>query len=1141
MKKKRLCHRLYERPWRKILMIMRLFILLTCCFTLSLSANTLAQKERVSLNMKEVNVQKLFDEIQRQTDLYFLFNVEQVAQLGKISVKVKNEAVESVLASVFKGSALTWVFNGNMIVVQSREEKEVKDVKKITIKGKVRDEKKQPLPGVTVQLKGFSIGTATDTDGQYQLVIPNAPQKFSLVFSFVGMVTQEIPYTGKDSINVVMKEDVETLEDVVITGYLNVRKSSFTGNATTVTRDQLLKTNNKNVIAALQVFDPSFRIKENNTWGSDPNALPEFNIRGESSIGMNKSLEVENMKQTQRTNLKDNPNLPIFILDGFEVSVQKIYDMDMNRIESMTILKDAAATAIYGSRAANGVVVVTTVAPSPGKLNVTYNLSGGMEFPDLSDYNLCNAEEKLEVERLSGVYSSIDKEVLERSDKDYNEVLQMIQRGVNTDWLSQPLRNVFNHTHSLYIDGGTESLRYAVDFSYDSNNGTMKGSYRSRMGTGLSLDYRYKKLQVRNYISYNTTRSQDSPYGTFGEYAKMQPYAAIYDGDGNLLEKVDVGKGETRNNPLYSARELDSYSGKGRIEEITDNLSVNLYFFEGFQFRGQFAISKITNKSESFIDPLDASFSSTTNDRKGSLTQVFGDDYNWNINAMFYYNRALGKHFINATAGLNVQEVRTESKDMTFLGFGLGSMHSSSFAAQQLDKTNRNFSKNRLFGVLASLNYSYNNVYLLDASLRFDGSSQFGSDKRFAPFWSVGVGINVHNYSFLRDNWLLSRLRIRGSYGVTGKVNFPSYTAITTYESESDAWYYTGPASHLVALGNPDLKWENTKSWDGGLELGFFNDIVNLSANYYYKKTVDLIDVVSIRTSSGFSTYRSNSGAMVNKGFEVNLSATVFRDRDWVVSVTGNLASNSNEITELGAASMAYNKALDDNYNKKLDDILNSATGGEYYQALVTKPLQKYYVGASSTALYAVRSAGIDPVNGKEKFIRKDGSSTYTWDANDQVVVGDNNPDAQGSFGINVGYKGFYLNASFLYQWGGQVYNETLLNKVENADIKNGNVDKRVLSKRWKVAGDLAPYYDLQSNVETKPTSRFVQNYDLLSFSGLSFGYDFSQELIRKINLTSLGLRFNMNDVCRWSTVKEERGTSYPYAKNFSFTLNVGF
>lgn len=155
-----------------------------------------------------------------------------------------------------------------------------------------------------------------------------------------------------------------------------------------------------------------------------------------------------------------------------------------------------------------------------------------------------------------------------------------------------------------------------------------------------------------------------------------------------------------------------------------------------------------------------------------------------------------------------------------------------------------------------------------------------------------------------------------------------------------------------------------------------------------------------IRTSSGFSTYRSNSGAMVNKGFEVNLSATVFRDRDWVVSVTGNLASNSNEITELGAASMAYNKALDDNYNKKLDDILNSATGGEYYQALVTKPLQKYYVGASSTALYAVRSAGIDPVNGKEKFIRKDGSSTYTWDANDQVVVGDNNPDAQGSFGI---------------------------------------------------------------------------------------------------------------------------------------------
>ena len=190
--------------------------------------------------------------------------------------------------------------------------------------------------------------------------------------------------------------------------------------------------------------------------------------------------------------------------------------------------------------------------------------------------------------------------------------------------------------------------------------------------------------------------------------------------------------------------------------------------------------------------------------------------------------------------------------------------------------------------------------------------------------------------------------------------------------------------------------------------------------------------------------------------------------------------------------------------------------------------------------MYAVRSEGIDPANGRERFIKKNGLPTYTWDANDQVVVGDNNPDAQGSVGLNVAYKGFYLNASFMYQWGAQSYNETLLNKVENADVRGSNVDRRVLTQRWMNPGDIAPFYDMGNQTKTQVTTRFVQDYDYFNFSGLSLGYDFSRELISKWRLRSLGLRFNMNDICRWSTVKEERGTSYPFSRSFSFTLNIG-
>ena len=203
-------------------------------------------------------------------------------------------------------------------------------------------------------------------------------------------------------------------------------------------------------------------------------------------------------------------------------------------------------------------------------------------------------------------------------------------------------------------------------------------------------------------------------------------------------------------------------------------------------------------------------------------------------------------------------------------------------------------------------------------------------------------------------------------------------------------------------------------------------------------------------------------------------------------------------------------------------------------------PLTQYYVGASTTAIYAVRSLGIDPSTGKEMFLKRDGSVTYTWDAADQVVCGDASPDAQGSFGINIGWKGFYINANFLYQWGAQQYNTTLLNKVEQADIANSNVDRRVLTDRWYKPGDVAAFYDLKSTAETHPTSRLVQDDNYLSFSSLSFGYDFNPKLIQRWHLTSLGLRFNANELARWSTIKDERGTSYPYAKNYSFTLTLG-
>lgn len=1130
MEKKRIFSRDSLGKLKKLLLMTKCLILFVLLGIMSTNAAVYSQTEQqISLSMKDTWLKDVLWAIERQTTFAFMYDQEDLDKAGKVSIEIKANDIAQVLRECLKGTGLTYVIEDAVIVLKPIGEEKQK--KEFRIAGHVVDEEGLPLPGVTVRLKGTNLGTVTNAQGQYVLALPEVKEPVYIVFSFIGKESQEIRYAGDNLINVIMKEDRMKVDEVVVTGYANVRKESFTGNVTTVTRDQLMKTNNKNAIAALQVFDPSFRLKENNIWGSDPNALPEFNIRGESSIEINKGLEAEQNRRTQRTNLKDNPNLPIFILDGFQVDVQKIYDMDINRIESMTILKDAAATAIYGSQAANGVVVVTTVAPKPGEMRITYNLSGGADFPDLSDYNLCNAAEMLEIERLAGIWTGENENDQAWKDEQYHARLNNIRMGINTDWLSQSLRNVFNHTHSLNLQGGEESIRYSLDLSYDSNKGVMKGSHRSRTGAGLTIDYRPKTwLQIMNAISYNRTRSENSPYGNFSQYTTLKPYVPINDEHGELLERVEAGS-YNMSNPLYAVRYYKSFDGRESADDITNNFNVNVYFLDGFQFKGSFSIRKQTGKSRTFKDPR-ATGNHLPDEERGELQQTHTTGWNWDTKAMFYYNKTFKElHFINVTLGAEMNESKSESNSATFTGFGLSDKFSPIYAAKQPNKTVVANSTNRRIGFLGSVNYSVGDIYLFDGSFRFDASSKFGKDKQWAPFWSVGVGINFHNYAFLKGNDVVSMLKVRASYGSTGNVSFPPSMATTTYRIDTDSWFFTGPAAGLMSLGNPKLTWEKTNTLDAGINASFFNNLIYLSASYYNKKTKDLIDNISVRKSSGFTSYSINSGGIKNEGVEVSVNATVFRNQDWMITVNANLAHNKNTITELGEDARIYNEAI----LKEWENI-----GSSPYRDVLSSPVILYYEGASKSAIYAVRSEGIDPANGKERFVKKNGMPTYTWDANDQVVVGDSNPDAQGSLGLNMSWKGIYLNASFMYQWGAQAYNETLLNKVENADVYNSNVDKRLLTQRWQKPGDKAPFYDIGNNTQTQVTSRFVQDYSFLNFTGLSIGYDFSYDMISRWKLRTMGLRFNMNDIFRWSTVKEERGTSYPYARNYSFTLSIG-
>lgn len=1126
---------------KKMLLIFRASLLLMAITATTLQANASAQTGKVTVKMEDATIDEMIKNVRTETNYRFLYRVEEVNKFGKRNINLKDASIEEFLRTVLAGTNLSYVIESDVIIIRpvTDDKKEVE--KPRVIKGKVVDEKGMTLPGATVMIKGTKLGIVTDIDGKFKLEIPKMDSVI-LIVSFVGYETHNVRLSNdtkndEKELVVKLKEDVKQMEEVVITGYANIRKESFTGSSVTVTKEDLLKVSKTNVIKALQTFDPSFRIKENNRWGSDPNAMPEVYIRGESGIGI-KDLDKDKLS---KSSLDKNPNLPTFIMDGFEISVTKLYDFDPNRIESITILKDAAATALYGSRAANGVVVITTVAPKPGKLNVSYNMTGEISMPDLTDYNLLNASEKLEVEKRAGLYVAEDGDPMDQYsyNREYYDKLGSIKKGVDTYWLSQPLHTAFNHKHSLYIDGGSETIRFGIEASYYNEDGVMIESCRDRWGAGFYLDYRIGKLQVKNHITYNVTKQEESPYGSFSDYTKQKPYDVYKDEHGKYLEYLkdwEDGDLNSTENPLYEAT-LGNFD-KATTEELINNLSLNWYMNDFLQLKGQFSVTRQMTSSEKFYDPRSKKnaepLSVSTNLSSGELRTNDGNGLTWDMNAFLAYNRSILKHNINFTLGINAKSTSNESIAALYKGFPSGVLHSPNYAQKIDSKPTRTESTSKLFGALFTLNYSYNNIYLFDASCRLDGSSEFGSDNKFAPFWSLGTGINIHNYKFMDNYKYIDILKIRGTYGQTGKVNFPSYAAVTTYEMLTDEWYKTGYGATLQALGNKKLTWETTNTFDIGFEVSFLNRLIYLEATYYNKQTVDLINSVTIPSSTGFTTYVDNIGEVRNRGYEFNLRSDIIRKKDLYVALYANLAHNENKIMKISESLKEYNDRVDAFFK----DIRNNESKSE--------PQKKYVEGGSLNSIFGVQSLGINPASGEEIFLRPDGTTTDVWVTTDQVVIGNTEPEIQGSFGFNITYKNFSLYTTFMYECGGQRYNQTLVDKVENADVYKENVDKRVLTDRWQKEGDIAKYKKLKTSRNgnvgtTNPTSRFVQDYNVLSLNSLTLGYDFNMEKIKRIGLSMLRFEIGANDLFRCSSVEEERGLSYPFARTMNFSLKASF
>lgn len=844
---------------------------------------------------------------------------------------------------------------------------------KVTYHGTVIDENGDPLPGVNITYKNAKgVGVITDVDGNFTLAVPT--NVHSLIFSYVGMKTQTVRISSpSEKVKVRMEPDALAIQETVITGIYTRKAESFTGSMATYSEKELKTVGNQNVLQSLKVLDPSFIVLENNLSGSDPNATMNLNIGGNTNIV---GLETE---------YTTNPNQPLFILDGFETTLSTITDLSMDRVASITILKDAASTAIYGAKAANGVVVVETKKPEAGRLQFNYNGNFGVEWADLTDYNLMNSSEKLQYEKLAGYYGSLDANgniIDEYYQNLYNQRMLRTKQGIDSYWLNEPLQTGFTQSHNIFAEGGDAAFRYGIGMTYTQTQGVMKNSNRDVLNGNVQLTYRIDKFAFTNQTNITNT-DVENPTVSFSDFARTNPFYDKYNEYGEIeqvIEEIKSPTGGTQyiTNPLWDLNQK-SYDKNNQLS-FTNNFQIEYRPLPELRIRGKLGIIVGRSNSKQFDSPEMSKYLTTDQLKRGSYSESNTKSSSYDGSLDISYGKTFGKHTVNAIGGMQISENNSNLSMFQAIGYSSDLFSNPNFANGYPEggRPSSSIAKSRTASYYANFNYGYQLRYLVDFNLRTDGSSVYGVNNPFSTTWSLGLGWNIHNEDFFNKNGVLNYLKLRYSVGNPGNANLNAKMANSIYTYYTQYPNMFGLAALISSWGNSGLKWQRTNENNVGIDIEMFHNRLRLSTDFFIKKTDPLLLSIDFPPSTGISQVPMNIGAMKNIGTTFTGSYIIIRKPDMNWTVNANLRHIRTTYYNIGD--------LLEKYNEK---------------GRTNQTLTRYYDGASNTALYAVRSAGIDPMTGNEIFIRKDGSYTFKWDSADEVICGDSTPDVEGAFGTS--------------------------------------------------------------------------------------------------------------------------------------------
>lgn len=968
---------------------------------------------------------------------------------------------------------------------------------KRTVSGIVTDSKNEPLIGVNVTIKNASTtGTITMQDGKYSLEIPSGNSV--LVFSYIGYSTQEVKVSNRSVVDIVLKDDMQALEEVVVVGYGTMKKSDLTGSVSSITSDNFKLGTDLTPQQLMQGAFSGVNISQNS---GKPGGSNTIRVRGGTSItASNDPLYVIDGVPISTSAGVNQSNIGSSTTDFFDQEpINPLSNINPNDIESINILKDASATAIYGSRGANGVIMITTKKGKAGMRQLDYSFNLGVS----------TVAKKLDV--LTG--DEYRKTVSELG-------LTLDDKGQNTDWQDVIFRTAISQNHYVSFMSGSENTSYRASAGYSNQNGVMEGSGMKSANARMNINHKAlnDKLKLNMNISYGETNSDQAPVSnTVGsemgssmlyEAYVFNPTYPIYNEEGDYYDVPPY-----RVNPASFSKEL---LDERATSQFLGNLTADWNFYKPFTLQVNAGYNKNTINRNSYISKSNL----LGNGNNGYVTVQKLSDYSKLLETILKYNQSFGKHNIDAMVGYSWQYFYSEGQTTKAYGFLSDNFKWYSLAAAQTVESVSSYAEsNTLISMYGRINYNYADKYLLTATVRRDGSSRFGSGNKWGIFPSVAASWRISQEDFFQND-IMSDLKLRASFGITGSQEIGNYNSLSTLGASTNGYLVGGEKITIVLpqqYTNPDLKWEQTAQTDIGIDFGFLNGKIRGSIDYYYKKTTDLLLSVAVPSPSLITTQIANVGTVTNQGIELDLSFDLMRTKNFAWDANLNLSHNKNEVVSLSNGQWTGD-------NMQVAPCQGQGLSGTYAQLIMP--------GQPIGTFYGKRFIGV--VDGVEQF------------ANDgePEVIGCAQPDLTFGLGTNLQYKNWTLSLNFRGSIGNDVYNCTANNLAYLSNLPGRNVLKEAVTSG--VNRDQAKVY----------SSRFIEDGSFVRLDNLSLGYNFSLPKLYISNARVFVSAQNLFVITGYSGADPEVNSeisrtgvaplgvdylSYPKARTFSMGINLSF